>query len=304
MIRWWTPWVRNPYPPHEDLRGTMGFQGFVMSDWLAMHSTDWGCWEMLGDAGRCWGISGMGQKKAPNCRALGYVLGILSKILTQIFGMVGYDRICQKTWPENMWACQDALAAGLDQEQPGIIQVLALRSQGNQGPALWHSFSVPSCRWETKWVCWSTRKSTKWCCTQFSHATGTTRNHWPRAEDRKVRQNAARHVLTAVYRLGLDHEPGCAPPNCTQERHGFDFCYDFYVNSQVFMICCTWPTLITSCAAFQELLSDQTKATTQGQRHEDIAFHAAACAAEMGWVHFFFGHTNGSHWMFSGFIMG
>lgn len=24
----------------EDLRGIMGFQGFVMSDWLAMHSPD------------------------------------------------------------------------------------------------------------------------------------------------------------------------------------------------------------------------------------------------------------------------
>ena len=46
----------------------------------------------------------------------------------------------------------------------------------------------------------------------------------------------------------------------------------------------------------QELLSDQTKATTRGQRHEDIAFHAAACATERGRI-------NGSHWRFSGFIM-
>ena len=36
---------------HEDLRGTMGFQGFVMSDWLAMHSTDRGWWEILGKSG-------------------------------------------------------------------------------------------------------------------------------------------------------------------------------------------------------------------------------------------------------------
>jgi len=54
----------------------------------------------------------------------------------------------------------------------------------------------------------------------------------------------------------------------------------------------------------QELLSDQTKATKRGQRHEDIAFHAAACATERGlfsWT--FLGRINGSHWRFSGFIM-
>lgn len=49
---------------HEDLRGTMGFQGFVMSDWLAMHSTDRGWWEILG-------ISGMGNQKLSNCRGFG-----------------------------------------------------------------------------------------------------------------------------------------------------------------------------------------------------------------------------------------
>jgi len=116
----------------KDLRGTMGFQGFVMSDWLAMHSTD-------------------------------------------------------------------ALAAGLDQEQPGIIQL------------------------------------------PLGNKVGVLIDKEINKVDRKVRQNAAKHVLTAIYRLGLDHEPGCTPPNCTQE-----------------------------------LLSDQTKATTRGQRHEDIAFHAAA----------------------------
>ena len=75
------PWVSHEYPMsweslssssrfivgaelHEDLRGTMGFQGFVMSDWLAMHSTDRGWWEILG-------ISGMGNQKLSNCRGFG-----------------------------------------------------------------------------------------------------------------------------------------------------------------------------------------------------------------------------------------
>ena len=116
----------------KDLRGIMGFQGFVMSDWLAMHSPD-------------------------------------------------------------------ALAAGLDQEQPGIIQ-------GPLGTKL-----------------------------------GVLVDKEIKKVDKKVRETAAQHVLTAMFRLGLDREAGCSPPNCTQE-----------------------------------LLSDQTKATTRGLRHEDIAFRAAA----------------------------
>lgn len=38
-----------------------------------------------------------------------------------------------------MWAFQDALAAGLDQEQPGIIQVLALSADREFIPTLWHA---------------------------------------------------------------------------------------------------------------------------------------------------------------------
>ncbi|CAK9029157.1 unnamed protein product [Durusdinium trenchii] len=93
----------------------------------------------------------------------------------------------------------DALAAGMDQEQPGIIQL----PLGAKSAVL----------------------------------TDKELNK----VDKHIREAAASHVLTAVYRMGLDREPGCTPPNCTQE-----------------------------------LVSDQTKATTRGQRHEEIAFHAAA----------------------------
>jgi len=120
-----------------DLRSKMGFHGFVMSDWLAMHS------------------------------------------------------------PE-------ALAAGLDQEQPGLINL------------------------------------------PFGNKYGILSDKVITGLDRKVKEGAARHILTSVFRLGLDLEPGCAPPNCTKE-----------------------------------LTSDQTKAITKGQSHGAIAFRAAASAVTL-----------------------
>ncbi len=39
---------------------------------------------------------------------------------------------------------------------------------------------------------------------------------WPN-KDKQVRETAAQHVLTAMFRLGLDREAGCSPPNCTQD---------------------------------------------------------------------------------------
>ena len=90
------------------LRGTLGFRGFVMSDWLATHS------------------------------------------------------------PE-------ALKDGLDQEQPGIIQL----------------------PFGTKWGVLVEKELSKL--------------------DKQVRETAATHVLTAIFKLGLDREQGCTPPNCTQE---------------------------------------------------------------------------------------
>lgn len=115
-----------------DLRGKMGFSGFVMSDWTAMHS-------------------------------------------------------------------KDALHAGLDQEQPGMIKKVPVVGE-----------------------------------------VGVLADSVIKTLDRSVVENAAVHVLTAIFRLRLDQDMGCTPPNCTQE-----------------------------------LMSDQTKATTRGERHEDIALRAA-----------------------------
>ena len=64
-----------------------------------------------------------------------------------------------------------------------------------------------------------------------------------RTLDRSTVETAALHVLTTIFRFRLDQDMGCAPPNCTQE-----------------------------------LQSDQTKATTRGERHEDIALRAAGSA--------------------------
>jgi len=116
----------------KDLRGTMGFSGFVMSDWLATHVPD--------------------------------------------------------------------LEAGLDQEQPGMIQVAGKNFGVLVDSAL-------------------------------------------KAVDRHVVKKASQHILTSIYRFRLDQNRGCEPPQCAQA-----------------------------------LQSDQTKATTRGERHEDIALRSAQSA--------------------------
>ncbi|CAE7341441.1 bglB [Symbiodinium pilosum] len=94
---------------------------------------------------------------------------------------------------------KDALGAGLDQEQPGIIKKVPMLGE-----------------------------------------VGVLVDAVIKTLARPVLETAAMHVLTTIFRLRLDQDAGCAPPNCTQE-----------------------------------LASDQTKATTHGERHEDIALRAA-----------------------------
>ena len=122
-------------------------------------------------------------------------------------------------------AFQEALAAGLDQEQPGIIQVPAL-SAPKKYPTADHSRSQQLLRpaqlpLGNKVGVLIDKEINKVVLHpvvfKWSHQAWHYQHTSTGAKDRKIRQSAAKHVLTAIYRLGLDHEPGCAPPNCTQD---------------------------------------------------------------------------------------
>eukprot|EP00441_Pelagodinium_beii_P041085 CAMPEP_0197632234 /NCGR_PEP_ID=MMETSP1338-20131121/9080_1 /TAXON_ID=43686 ORGANISM="Pelagodinium beii, Strain RCC1491" /NCGR_SAMPLE_ID=MMETSP1338 /ASSEMBLY_ACC=CAM_ASM_000754 /LENGTH=725 /DNA_ID=CAMNT_0043203787 /DNA_START=62 /DNA_END=2239 /DNA_ORIENTATION=+ len=116
----------------QDLKTTMGFKGFVMSDWAAMHHVD-------------------------------------------------------------------ALSQGMDQEQPGQIML-------GSDPVF-----------------------------------GVLMDSVVSSLSRSVLDVAATNILTAVYRFGLDVEPSCTPPNCSEELH-----------------------------------SDQTSTETLGHPHHEVALTAAS----------------------------
>jgi len=101
----------------------------------------------------------------------------------------------------------DALGAGLDQEQPGVIP------PGIAGLA-------PEDAVLSDLVLEGVNKS--------------------------IKDEAVTNILTTVFRLGLDQDPGCAPPSCQAE-----------------------------------LSTDQTKSVTRGDQHHSIALSAASSAVTL-----------------------
>lgn len=110
----------------EDLRGLMDFQGFVMSDWLATHTPDQRL-HVPTDHFHPFSkeqVASVGHATTAHGKLLIFcILQFSPSNLNnrQSFSLAVFEGDLTAICPDLYG--QDALAAGMDQEQPGIIQV-------------------------------------------------------------------------------------------------------------------------------------------------------------------------------------